>query len=653
MSSPAPLARWLRRLGATARRGLRWRGAAESAWLRSLPDKLGECRSSLDQFGQASDHEFTRLAKGLSQVAGRLGEVRRQIVALDQLLRDEDEDRAISSAYALYKNSVDLVHANAGIAVSAHDQLGHVESALGHACGQRRGFQRDHLFLRIVTLSIRIEASRLPAEARAVFLNVAAAIGETGERIEHCTDTAFTRLESVIAESAAARTELQASEEALHREARQSIEAIQHELQTLQEALRPSADHSRAIAEMFATAQPQTLAVISALQHQDIVRQQLEHVGAGFHDLETHLSPESAAGSRSRARIEWSYVEQAARIQRAQLASSRQEIAQAGSAVVNGMSKMLESSTAIVERFGDMERSATAALDHCRIAELFDEEIRQLARLVERSQQANARTAGLVGRIEEVVRLFSEEIGRYELDVKIVALNAQIAAARLSSADALNKLAEETSQLADTNARLTRTLSETLNASLGQLQQVKLEGAKFVAIVTREKTELESGLDGVITKLGNLVRKVKEGPAMARRDFAPVHAECDSLLRGLRFPELIGATFGPALDLCRELEAAGLRLRSDREPNVSALARIRAHQGRYTMQKEEATHSAALAHASPAATAEATEIELFSDAPAAPAAPAESAETIRPPQGTKPTTIRPGDPEFGDNIELF
>ena len=195
--------------------------------LSSLLAQIESSRAGLLDFGQVSDEEFTSLAKGLSGLNTRLAQLRVRTGALDAVLQDRDEDRAISSAYSLYKDSVDLVHSNAGTFVSAQEQLNEVEAALVKSCRDRGEFERDHLFLHIVTLSIRVEASRLPPEGQAVFLNVASAIAETGERIQICTATAFNRIEGVIAESQTARGELQTTGERLQLRARKSIRRVQ------------------------------------------------------------------------------------------------------------------------------------------------------------------------------------------------------------------------------------------------------------------------------------------------------------------------------------------------------------------------------------------------------------------------------------------
>lgn len=660
MPAPSAITLVLRRVGA------RLRSLVASPTRRpafregsALPAAIKACRADLLAFGQTSDREFSALAQGLSQLNARLAELRTQTASLDAVLQDRDEDRAISSAYALYKNSVDLVHANAGIAVSVQERLSQVEAALSQSCRGRGSFERDHFFLRIVTLGVRMEASRLATDEQTVFLNVASAISKAGEQIETCTAGAFGRIEEVIAESRAARGAMKEIERVLQDEARQSIDLIQSEISTLQRALAPCAEQSRAIGNLLAAAQPQTLAVIGALQHQDIVRQQLEHVGESFQDLQDHLYP-AARGRGPAPQIEWDYVHQAAHIQTAQLAGSRTEIEQAGAAVLAGLRKLLDTSAGMVERFLSMEAAAATALDQCRIAELFSRELQKLTRIIDQSEQANVRTALLVDRIEEIVRLFSEEIGRYELDVKIVALNAQIAAARLSSGDALSKLAEKTNEVSDTNARVSRQLSTDLQANLQQLNQMKSETAAFLAIVAREKTSLEAGSDEVGKKLTRLVEAVRSGSTEMRRAFEPVHADCRALLDNVGFPELIEDTFAPATRLCDDLAAMSLSFTSHTGPSETALVKIREHQSRYTMQKEDAVHTAALGRAPATAPAAMTgeDIELFD----LPAATAEDSRLPAPQPATPAFVANPGAPvlaastpaqNLGDGIELF
>ena len=620
------------------------------------------CRADLLRFGRATDEEFTALAQGLGTLNHQLTDLRTQTESFRAILEDTDEERAIASAYTLYKNSVDLVHASMGIAISEQEQMGAIVGSLLHACKARDCFHRNHLLLRILTMSIRMESSRVEAEFQGVFLNVAADVAEIDQKITGSTEAAFGRIEAVVAEARTEQSGLKQLERNLHTQAQTSIRRIQTELDALRAALAPCAGQSRAIAELFAETAPLTLRVIGSLQHQDIVRQQLEHVAEGFSDLGEHLR-ETNAGPRGQTELEVGYVHHAAGVQLAQLESARHEFANAGTAVVEGLQALLQVSAALVEKFAAMETAGSAAFADCRVATLFREEIHQLARIADKSKEANDKISRLVQRIEEVVRVFTEEVGRHDLDVKIVALNAQIAAARVPSADALNKLAEETSLVSAANAEVTRELTTDLRASLDQLQQVKRDADDFLEIITTEKGALETGADGVSDKLTRLSERVQSAAARVRREFEQAYAEGHALLDNLRFPELAARCFEPALQMCAEITAATASFSDRASLSAAATARLEAHRGRYTMQKENALHTSAIDGAETAAAPAAGDgIELFAAEPAAEqtlaaagaADPSEQTDrSDRPDPSADPAAAPPAASDLGPGIELF
>jgi hypothetical protein len=629
--------------------------------LARLPKLIAEaerCRIALAAFGQESDEEFTALAQGLAQINQRLKVTRDEADRLDRILQDRDEDRALASARTLYKSSVDLVHSSVGIAVTEQEQLGQIDEKLLAACRARDKFKRNDLLLRILTMSFRMEAARVDAESQAVFFNVAADIESIGQKIGTTTETAFSRIETVIAEARAERGDLKMLERDLQGRAQQSIQHIEQELAGLASALAPCIEHSRAIAGLFASTGPETLQIITALQHQDIVRQQLEHVAAGFHDLCEHFHETGPARTnrKRRAQVELAYVHRATCVQQMHLGSARQEIEQAGTDVVAGLNALLGTGATLVERLAEMENTAASTIRDNHTVRNFKEQISQLAQVATKSKEANDNITRLVQRIEEVVRMFSEEIVQHEFDVMLVALNAQIAAARLPSADALSKLAEETSYVSTDNTAVTDELTANLQACLVQLHQIKSEADEFLGIVTREKNELESGMIAVSEKLDRMLEHVHTGTVQARQDFAAVHDDCRALLERLVFPASIAQCFGHAEQLCTELLEVSADGAADGSLSTAAASRLQAHRDRYTMEKEDAAHAAALD--GPTAAPTAAEC-FFADAPVNSTARHRTIERATPPDRTaaadasQPPAPPPDKTDLGDGIELF
>ncbi len=609
----------------------RYKPALPETLRRQLCADTQNVCSTLLQFGKSSDNEFTALAQGLSKLNQNLSQLRTQNADFLLIIEDRDDDRPIASAHEVYKRSVDLVHSSIGIAVSEQEQMRGIESILLSACGASAHFEKNQLILRMITMSIRMEAARLPAEDQALFLTIADAISHISQEIATSTETAFQRIRSVISETCAERTQLQAIEHDLHERAKSSIRTIQHELHSLQSALSPCAEQCRHLTTLLADTQPLTFRTISSLQHQDIVRQQLEHVSSGFQDLQKHLRASP---------LEPGYIHHAADIQQAHLHSARLEIQNATSDVVAGLQAMLDASTNLVDRFTAIESTGSAAFADFRIVSLFREEIGQLARVADKCKETNRNISHLVDRIEEVVRLFAVEIGHHELDVKIVALNAQIAAARVPSADALDRLAEEASRVSNNNTAVTRQLLDNLKDGLTQLLSIKASADEFLTIITEEKAALENGVAIVTEKLTRLGTRVQAAIAQVKKNFEAAQDNTRNLLAQLKLPALIQDSFPPAEKLCTQLLAA-TSTHAGRHPlTTQAAAQLEAHRDRYTMQKENLTHSAALATPSrPKAE------------PPSPHSPPNPTPT--PPPSPSPAPASPSSEKFSDGIELF
>jgi len=635
----------------------------------SLLTEVENSQRALLDFGNETDTEFTELAKGLSELNDRFSSIRKQAESLDNLLHQRDKENILATAYQVYKSSVDLVHSSMGIAISEQQQMGQVETALTHACRVRETFTRNNLLLRIITMSIRMEASRVDPENQSIFLNVAAAIADIDKKIAQTTDKAFSRIELVIEEARAEREALHGLEESLQGRAQHSIDKLQQELADYKTSLIPCADLSGKVSELLAQTGPLTLEIITSLQYQDIVRQQLEHVSAGFEDIAVHLSGLDKS-CESNSKPELGFIHHAACVQQAHLASSRSDIEKASGKVSTGIARLLDIGGQLIANIAEMEKAAQSAFARSRISELFKHEIHQLTLIADQSEKANEKISSLVERIDEVVRVFSQEISSHEFDVKIVSLNAQIAAARMSTANALNKLAEESSLASTANADATADLTRELQSCLNQLQGIKNDADEFMRIVTREKGDLEVNAAKVSTQLAGLGVQIGDRSGAVRREFALVFEAQNGLMGRLHFGELIQSSYDPAALVCEKLRDVTQTFALPQDLTEEGQRKLAAHQNRYTMERENELHVSALRNGSAPATSSCTgaaagEIDLFDSVtpetiPAAPENPPPSSAAF-PPQSIAPLPDAPAPPpakkddkeDLGDGIELF
>jgi len=345
------------------------------------------------------------------------------------------------------------------------------------------------------------------------------------------------------------------------------------------------------------------------------------------------------------------------------------DIEKAGSEVAKGISQLLDIGGQLIAHFTELEKAGQAAFGRSRISELFNHEIHQLTLIADQSEKANEKISRLVERIDEVVRVFSREISSHEFEVKVVSLNAQIAAARMSAANALNKLAEESSLASAANAAATADLTSELQSCLNKLQGIKADADEFMRIVTREKDDLVTNASRVSAQLASLGAQIGDRSSNVRREFAAVHQAQNDLLSRLRFRELVQTSYEPAVLICDKLRKATRAFDLPDDLSKEGQRKLALHQSRYTMERENELHANALGNSAAPVTnsiagSMAGDVDLFDSVtpetplpspavtpPTAENCPAQSAAPLPLPSvSTQPPAPKE---DLGDGIELF
>jgi hypothetical protein len=348
---------------------------------------------------------------------------------------------------------------------------------------------------------------------------------------------------------------------------------------------------SRQVAQMLAETRTGTASILTSLQYQDIVRQQLEHIAAGFEEILALVGSDAPAAGDD---FELGYLHQAIRLQQTHLCSSRASIEKAGQEVTRGLNELLRTGGALVEAIRRMEAAVDTAFRKSNLADLFKVETERLVEIARQSEQTNDRIGRLVEEVEKFAGVLAHDISGQEFEVRLVALNAEIAAARLSSAGALTRLAQEISRLSDNTADLTRTMTEELGVTLSQMRTLRTESDDIRQTLGREKEELAAEAAVVSGKLARLNEGVQRCSSDVGRKFSTVYDEVRALLPTLQFPTLIELCYGPAERMCEQLLAQTAPFAATGVLSVAAVERLDAHKDHYTMNREHEAHAAAL-----------------------------------------------------------
>jgi methyl-accepting chemotaxis protein len=315
-----------------------------------------------------------------------------------------------------------------------------------------------------------------------------------------------------------------------------------------------------------------------SLQAQDIVRQQLEHVADGFADIEQHSDQRGI-------------LAQAATVQARQLATARSRIEDASSGLSSGLAQMGTLAVDLYEHFVAMETTASSAFGNCKLASFLREELERLSQISEQSEKSNRRISDLVTRVNKVIHDFSEKVSHQQFEVKLVALNAQIAAARLPTAGALNRLAEETSRVAEEVGTMNVQMTQQLIEVVETLRAMKVHADEFQEVIVRDRGDLASQSDSVSTMIESLQQGVKSETAEVRGSFSSVRDEINLLIASFKPEASISASFDPCSAFCDTL----LEWCSQHPPEDDEVQTYSITDGRYTMESEYQNHNDVLA----------------------------------------------------------
>ncbi len=624
----------------------------QAAGIKARLQELPRVINQLQDFAQLSDREFTGLLQSLAQMQSTVGPLRERTEVILHLLEEKDEEQAVVCVHHTFRHCIDLIHSSLGIATSQQDYMKAVETALAQAISWKEEFRQNSMYLRIVEMGMRVETARIRSEHREVFSTVASAIEEIVRRMERCVEQAFARIDQVMTMARRERLDQDGLVVALEKSSQASIQTIEADLNNLRGRFPLHRKVCALLLEDFTRLENTFGQLLFAAQYQDIVRQKLEHVCAGFAEMQTADGPGRDA-----------FLHSCAKVQSGQLVSARMEIEQAGQALTTHCRQLIPLAEEMVSQFQQLQEGVQETLASSGSTGSFLQQVEHLSSATKQTEISNERFDRLTSDISNTLEDFRREICELQIEVKRVAINAQLASVRIESVDALNKLAEEAAMLAVKNNATTRQLFTALSDAQQSMEKIQAQSRQFVAIVEREKSELLCRAAESQQKLDRMFSCLRTATAQTRETFQMVRDRMQQLLENLTFPEKIPEVFAPSAALCREIESLVSPDHQDRGADL-----LRAHQARYTMKSENVVHTRALAVSGTLAAAcetqdQSSDVEptLFVDLPSQGAAPpvqegsasqdvSNTAGTASPPATSSPTTAANAE---DDGIELF
>lgn len=580
-----------------------WLGPRRRASWHDIRE-LAAAAEPLRSFAKLSDQEFAQLARGLDGLNQRLASLDSSVAYLQGLFDKDIEENPTHQSIALGKRAIELVHSTVGVAYALHNRINEVEAALRKSLHVQELFNANRVVLRTLAVSLRIEVARCDEESRRVFLPVADEFTSLDRRAGATIEKGFADLNALATVMRQDRESFRSREQAVFEAASERLERLRMDLRGIEQAIEPCSQRTREVELLISSIPAQVASVIGALQYQDIVRQKLEHVEEGLHDLLDLRRPPQAL------------LERMARVQLAQLISARDEISQAGQAVLQGVRGLSSAGAQAATSIAELKTLALRDLGVGRFSETFADDLKHLAVVSRATEETHERIASQVNEIERVIAYFSKEIATQQNEVRLVALNAQVAAARMENAGALEKLAEEASHIAAKNNQATDHLREGLAQTLEKLTSIRAEAERSLEVLREEKSVLEDGAADIGASLRGQATAIENNTSEVAKAFEAAQVGISLILDRITFPEVLQASFLPLTAQLEKLvpsESASLSPPDQSRLCKDSHALLSKHETRYTMEEERSTHRQATRAPAETVTCESNDddIELF------------------------------------------
>lgn len=621
-----------------------WRRLRRAKELEQGAARLARAISALKGFSRAQEKTFLGLGGGLQAQTELNARLARESDALLAIISAQSaEDSATSVAAQLALDILGCVDEARGALDALVQRLQNFAARVERLEGEGGEVRRALAPLNTIEVLFRMEVARMGAEKQSVF---GALTGEI-RRLQLEVEGIFTQQEQTLgatrtnvrhaAEQLVARSLALGEESAAKRlRVESTLSGLRREIEGQQKSNREIVGASREI-------DAQTGAVVMALQFQDIARQKMEHVASGGGQVVEQLngSKNFLNGGRLSGILAQCAVE-AAQLERLR-SETGEMVAKLGSglaAVHRGLEQIeVGLSSRVSEAAGPAREEAAGVLSGV---------ISEVMPLLDVAEQSVHVAGDAIRQIDGAATAVARTLHKLALDIRLLALNAQVQAAQVSALNGLEVLSAQTCSIADETHAFSLASSARLTEMAGELEGVVNECAALRQQTSQMRENARARGDAARARLSDYAKAIREHSSLIQSalqdsgQLAEASAEIDE----------IQAAACRAIDDCAAAFAALQTTLLAANAEVGADERLLDVAQRYTMDSERATHRRALQNVAaiqgdPDFAPKASPLSA-SPIPEASAAPIEAGAARDNDAAPMPATE-----ELGANVELF
>jgi len=595
------------------------------ATVASWRDILSPALESLKQMAGATEEEFLQIGSQLQSFYQRSVDITDMS---GQLMETVSGERLQTLIGRLQQMMTDMEQYLAGARRNSGESfqtLGRVQELLEQLTQPLEGFQKMNKTLRMLSISTKIESSRL-GELGSGFVNLAMDVEKLSHQVNDKSATILNHRQLLASTIDTNLKSVHTSERMQDAEAQGALAGTASALRKLIEVTERCAGFGAMVSEVSADVSSNISQVVSSQQAHDITRQQVEHVVEALEKLNTDLT-EMGTASSGEERFKKLVVEagDVCELQEAQLRFAVSELHAAVCSTVDNLRDVASKQSSMAR-----ETLALAGVADSGGSSFVDELKQGMASITSAlvscasSDRSISDTMRSVAATIKQITGFVEDIEYIGSEIDLIALNSQIKASHTGrEGAALGVLAEAIKRLSDEAIRQTEAVASTLtvihDATEHLSTETSQEGMGSGSLIASMESEL-SGIMATLSMinddlfvrldgLGHSVRSLTEDVEQATAAI-DVHERMRSMAEGV------------LADLERIVgEARGI------EPASSQFKQnLRHMEELYTMESERRIHEA-IARRKAGHQPASVQVEI--------------------------TPKEESDSEFGDNVDLF
>lgn len=561
--------------------------------LRRLASELEEHERALQSLPAAIETRFLGVAQVLQEQVAQGDQLLAASKALNRLTGDMlPPGHPVADSFSMVSQALDAIEASWKKTGELQGILETYQIHLEKVRKTEDDWSRISAPLQIVQRLFRIESASLDSASFSFFQTLSERIAELHRDVAAAVHQQYESLQPTGQQLEALRLQLmeQAKKQAQALECRAGLRIT---LDALQEQVRHQSERQECLLRFSKTLSSHLEAVVVAIQYQDISRQKLEHIQAASAQIRQLCVSAGSIQIGRKRQPELASLAQACRIQTGQIQSVRNDLTQAQAAIQSGLRQILDDLAAVRggaincsqvrDIHGNMEALTTSLL----------EALENTERLLAHSMAGEQTASQAAQQFNQASSQVARSVRWLAEDIRLAALNAQIAVSRLQAVTGLEvltqftrQISEETYQFSEILGRHVGELSEGLQSLAEQCrrahQQSLAESHRLVLQTKQYRQALLDYRDEVRNHLTNISNQM-----------AGISNSAHSLLPGTELAD-IGSDHLQAWQDTFERVIAQCQARGLDPLAGASSASLEEFKQNYTMDSERAVHDSAL-----------------------------------------------------------